>query len=1061
MKPITLRLCAFGSYGSEQVVDFSVPQQNLFLVTGDTGAGKTTIFDAIVYALYGSVSSSDKSKTSEKLFSQFAEKTVTPYVELVFEENGEEYKVRREPKHYTYRKNGTRNSTMKSETVTLTMPDSSDYPGKEGEINKKLEELVGLTKVQFMQVAMIAQGEFMEVLRKTSDEKREIFRKIFNTDIYSRIIEETKTRFDVKKNRVNKLLDECRAQVKMSNIPMDYEEYTSMTSHLKKLIEDENFSMAALDEYLEELGVLCNCLESKSNEADKAYAEANNHYIKLSNELAAAREINKHFDTLEQAKNALKLCEERKSEIDDLRKTIENIAKAYRIKVVGDKYEVAVNSLSNEEAALKKNESSLPELDSAYALATESMNKAKATKEKADSEYAATKERVEKALRAFDDIDAAKENCERLTKTVDQKKRKADNAKTLIDELSSRENELKMKQAELKGADVKLSEEESRKKQFVDVRGLRDKLLDITDEISKLEDNHKIVQEEYVKWNTKAVESELELSAKKEIFYAAQAGILASKLKDNCECPVCGSKNHPNPCKLSEDESVSEDVIKRLEVIVKDNEKCRENTSKELAALSKELEGKRELFVSIKESLIEKFNQLSDSKFEKDASFDDVEPEVVNLEKALDSAYLKALSNSNDLKKINSELEGIIFKKQDALEGKEAADKDLSDVIAKLAAANENYNTLNSGLDFKSSEEANKALANSEALRKKSNDFYNDSEKSFNSSKTLKDQCEANIKTFKERIPGLTDEVKSCEKAYKATLKTEKLTEDEWKNLVDEYNQDTSDMADEVKAYDEEVSKNKALIESSTKAVDGRSKIDTEDIQSKVNDAKEKVDTASKDKDTASEIYRTNRSIIENIKPVIAKHEKAITEYNTVSTVYEYLAGRVKGGSKMDIETYAQRAYLERILDAANDRFEDMSGGQYRLSLVDIEKTSEGRKNNGLDLLVHSNVTNQDREVVTLSGGEKFMAALSLALGMADEIQAASSAVNLDIMFIDEGFGTLDTKSRNEAVKVLKSMAGGDKLIGIISHVEELKRDVDDLLVVTKTEHGSRVNWNS
>lgn len=1060
MKPITLRLCAFGSYGSEQTVDFTVPQQNLFLVTGDTGAGKTTIFDAIVYALYGSVSTSDKTKSGEKLYSQFADKNVTPFVELLFEEDGEIYKVRREPKHYTYKKNGTRNLTMKSETLSLTMPDGRDYQGKEAEIDSKLEELVGLTKEQFMQVAMIAQGEFMEVLKKTSDEKKEIFRKIFKTDIYARIIEETKIRYDEKKNKVNKLLDECRAQVKLSSIPMDYAGYSSMTSHYNSLIEADNFSMAALEEFLEEMDVLCNYLESSSNEANDNYNKANEAFVNLSKELAAANELNKHFDTIEKASSALKECEARKEEINNLRKVIDSVAKAHRIKVESDKLDSAVKALSSEEDALKKNEASLPELNSAYNSALDAMKNAKADKEKADSNYATTNERVDRALKSFAEIDSAKEKCEQLLKLVNAKKKIVDNAKRQIEELNKRENELKEQLKKLKDADVKLNEAETKKKQFDEVKSIRDGLLDSIDEISNKEEELKTVQQNLADWNAKAKSSENELSDARESFYAAQAGILASKLKVNCECPVCGSKSHPNPCKLSA-EAVSEEEIKELEAAAEFNNSKREAASNKLSALQTDLEGKKEVYKGDMETLIKKLNELSDLKIKKDAKFDEVESEVVKLEKILDDAYLMASNDVKTYERVTSNLESIASDIEEAVEVKENAEKELAQKSTDLATANGNFQSLNSDLDYKSADEAKNARIISRTAKDKANEFFDASQEAVNAAKTKLDKCEANIKTSRDKIPGLKEDVKLCEKNYKNSLKTEKLSEEEWKTFVDEYDQDTSDYADEVKEYDENVSNNKTLLENSSKAVEGRKKIDTEEMNTRVNEAKTRVDELSKHKDSASSILNTNKNVIDNLKPVMTKHKTAIAQYNTVSKVYEYLAGKVKGGRKMDIETYAQREYLKRILDAANDRFEDMSGGQYELKIVDIDRTSEGRKNNGLDLLVHSNVTNQDREVVTLSGGEKFMAALSLALGMSDEIQAASSAVNLDIMFIDEGFGTLDTKSRNEAIKVLKAMAGGDKLIGIISHVEELKRDVDDLIVVTKTERGSQVGWKS
>ena len=180
-------------------------------------------------------------------------------------------------------------------------------------------------------------------------------------------------------------------------------------------------------------------------------------------------------------------------------------------------------------------------------------------------------------------------------------------------------------------------------------------------------------------------------------------------------------------------------------------------------------------------------------------------------------------------------------------------------------------------------------------------------------------------------------------------------------------------------------------------------------------------------------------------------------EYGRLDNLYRLVSGNVTG-ARMDLETYVQRFYLEQILDAANRRFLEMSAGQFELRMYDLEKAGEGR-NKGLDLMVYSTVTGTVREIRTLSGGESFMAALSLALGMADQIQESSAAIHLEIMFIDEGFGSLDEHSRQQAVRVLQEMAAGNRLTGIISHVTELKQEIDDQLIVTKDDEGSHVRW--
>ena len=182
-----------------------------------------------------------------------------------------------------------------------------------------------------------------------------------------------------------------------------------------------------------------------------------------------------------------------------------------------------------------------------------------------------------------------------------------------------------------------------------------------------------------------------------------------------------------------------------------------------------------------------------------------------------------------------------------------------------------------------------------------------------------------------------------------------------------------------------------------------------------------------------------------------------VQEYDRIDMLYRQLSGNVTGG-RMDIETFVQRYYLQRILYAANAHFDEMSGGQFALRMVDEETAGAGR-NRGLDLMVYSHVTGKEREVRTLSGGESFMAALSLALGMADQIRENTAAIHLDILFIDEGFGSLDEQARNQAVHVLQRLADGDKLIAIISHVSELKQEIEDQLIVRKDETGSRVQW--
>ena len=223
MRPQKLIMQAFGSYGKKTEIDFSGLKQNLFLVSGDTGAGKTTIFDAIVFALFGEASSENNKKDGVELQSQYTKAYLEPYVELVFEEQNIDgagvYTVRRSPRHVRPKKRGTGMIEVSAQ-VSLILPDGSEYPQKE--TDKKLEEIVGLTKSQFMQVAMIAQGEFMELLRARSDEKKVIFRKLFQTEFYQKLTEELAVRRKEKLGIMGQIRTICQTQAGYIVIPEDY-----------------------------------------------------------------------------------------------------------------------------------------------------------------------------------------------------------------------------------------------------------------------------------------------------------------------------------------------------------------------------------------------------------------------------------------------------------------------------------------------------------------------------------------------------------------------------------------------------------------------------------------------------------------------------------------------------------------------------------------------------------------------------------------------------------------------------------------------------------------------
>ena len=279
-----------------------------------------------------------------------------------------------------------------------------------------------------------------------------------------------------------------------------------------------------------------------------------------------------------------------------------------------------------------------------------------------------------------------------------------------------------------------------------------------------------------------------------------------------------------------------------------------------------------------------------------------------------------------------------------------------------------------------------------------------------------------------------------------------------WQELTSKYQKE------DIKRFNQaymDYSKNYASvsskIETIEKRINGQSLPELDELEKDYQDIVETYQNQLEAVKEEEHTYLNNTESLKSLDKIVSHTKEMIHKNHQLTTLYNQLSGNVSG-SRMDLETYVQRTYLERILIEANSRFYDMSAGQYELHLKNIEQAGEG-KNKGLDLMVYSFVTDSEREINTLSGGESFMAALSLALGMADEIKESASGIDLDIMFIDEGFGSLDDHSRDEAVKVLMDMSEGSKLIGIISHVSELKQEIEDQLVVSKDDHGSHVKW--
>lgn len=1079
MKPIQLTMQAFGSYGKKTVIDFTKPDQNLFLITGDTGSGKTTIFDAIVFALYGEASSVVNRKNGAELQSQFAAASVEPFVELVFsEKEGSEdvhYTVRRVPKHVRPLKRGT-GLKEESGSVSLIMSDGTEYPSKE--TDRKLEEIVGLTKNQFMQVAMIAQGEFMALLRAKSDDKKVIFRKLFNTELYQNIVDELAKRRKDKDRKIAQIKTACQTEVGHILVPKlvtadgaetdqeqngaadqiadECRDANKLQELKERILKSERLSLPDMEALLQTLVSVSEWTKDKVQQSESETSQLYKVYLLKRDAVTKAGQLLERYKELEEAEKELGECEAIKPVMQEWQQCMRQIEDAYDILTLWKQYQEVSGQLETARQALAANEQALPEQKMACEQAAVQLQQAKKVQEQALMDFSEVKTHVENDLEAFSKMAEAKRKVLTAQTKVDEAGKQARIAAESLSDLESNEKQWQTQAELLSDTDSRMIILQGKQRDIAgigaDFKSWKDEEKDCFSQQRCAEEADKVyadAKDRFNKENTAYIQAYND-------FLDAQAGFLAEKLQRGEPCPVCGSTIHPHPHQ-AEKSALTKEELNILSESVRELQEGQAAAAKKAGEAKAMLDAKEKNCIQIWGKLRQKVIAYSrDEMGELDS--EEIQGLIETWKKALKDEEKQLQKDKNQLQQLKKWLTKAAKDKEELTAQKNKADKMLADTKAELAAAQAELKSTFISTYYKSEEEANQFMEQAEQRKKNAEKQYHSCDKVDKKVRSDKEKTELEIAQHRRDIPNLQDKSDKRKAVYIQLMEEKQLTEPQWKCVTESYDKaDRQQFEEKIRQYQSKLSaagKQKAVAE---KAIDGRVKPDLEQLCSEQNVAEAAWKKEQALYERYAEMYKTNHRVCEALMPKMAERSKIMEEHRRLDDLYNLLAGKVTG-SRMDIETYVQRYYLERILYAANRRFGEMSAGQFELRMCDITKAGEGR-NRGLDLMVYSNVTGKEREVRTLSGGESFMAALSLALGMADQIQQSSSAIHLDMMFIDEGFGSLDSQSRDQAVRVLQQMAGGSKLIGIISHVSELKQEIEDQLIVSKDEEGSSARW--
>ncbi len=1043
MKPLKLTIRAFGPYSGKTVIDFEkFGTSGLFLVSGDTGSGKTTIFDAISYALFDKTSG--ESRGIGSIRSDFADDETFTEVEFVFSHKDEVYKVRRYPDQL---RKGKRIDRMVRQTkgVSLYLPGGIEIDSLTDANNTITEILGGLGYDQFKQISMIAQGEFLDLLLADNDKRNDILQRVFDTSFYKRVAELLRYKESELKeqnkdiiNLMKQAISDIRCdeesplyeEIDQYKKEMDVYKTDKTIESLEKLIEYDNHELEVLKKELDEI--------SNKQEA-------------LSKEEEMASNINIEIEEKERLEINQKILDDKEPEINILNQkanfsqyALSNI-KPYEITKV-----TAERSKNELEIKINNNISKISKLSQEFSDAKETYNN-EMDKEDLRKEISSKIAGLKKSLEKYNELD----------NYLSARKQEDDYYKKIKEEITKQEFDHKKLIGEEEGLvaiidslsnspieKIKCKNELDKERES---KNKLDGLLILISDLIGLEKDSKKAKEEFDKSEQKYLQSNKEYGDKQSIFLREQAGILALNLQKDEPCPVCGSIEHPNLAALENDAPTEEELNKmkdrtnKLLIIFQD-------ASRVASDLSKELDTKR---VSLNQSLLEyktegdmeNLSQIEEFLFGLSTK---INKKISSLEQDYKVISDQLVKLENDKERLTSIREKISTTK----ESLEKLVKSEVEIERKLYNINYNITSISKELEFPSLDIAKEKLRDLEnklddlekKLIKAQKDYHNiDTE--LKTSKNILANSEESLEAINlDVIEARNEYILAIEKS---PLKDEKT----YMNHL--YNQEEIDkMKKTYSDYIIEKENNLSRLSYLLERTKGKVRINLKDIRDgliKLKSKRLKIEEVSTI--TFSKIVRNTEIRIElskRNKERLRKNE----EYLDVSRLSKTANGRLEGKQKVSFETYIQAAYFVQIVKKANERFYEMSGKRYKLL-----RKEDGNKQRftGLELDIYDSWTGKVRDVRSLSGGESFMAALSLALGFSDVIQSFSGGIEIDTLFVDEGFGSLDANALEKSIATLAALTSGNRLVGIISHVDELKEKIPNQIVVKKGVRGSFV----
>ena len=1026
MRPLKLTMAMFGPYAHETTIDFSeFGESGVFLITGDTGAGKTTIFDAIAYALYGRVTNERRSGSGMR--SDYALPNEPTYVDLTFEHGGKTCSIRRSPSYERPLRSG-QGTRIQPARVCLTMPGRLPIEN-ESEARQEIEGLIRLDYTQFKQVSMLAQGEFLNLLLAKSREREEIFRRLFGTHICERLCRVLRARADAKRDEVEQASRDMIAGLSELRLP-DAPNVESAADAQTLLPAAE--AMIAAD------------LERASQlKGDLAAARAD--YADAVQKKAEEEHTNALFEQLDAAKKRAESLDSQAQTADTLRARLKSAEQAAL--------------LGGEAAALAEHRRRLNEtrgrLDGAQAQLEAAQARRNAAAESAGAlpamsarleKHSIEKSNLEKLLPRFDARDAAAAEVSRLERAQAETRRQAETYEGQLEKLKALIARFEAEIAEGARAETALTQTRAELDKL-------DKRMESLKRLVRMAETLAIGRARLSESleNQRRAERALALAESRynaayTRYIASQAGLLARELKDDQPCPVCGSKTHPHPAVLVENmgavpSAEALEALKAEAARVRDVHDRLSRDNAEQAARLGEIDAQaRETAQSLAVEM--EGRAIAAAQIE-------ARRQAVQLQARL-SELGAAIQNTRAAQSKRDEGKALMEQAEAALAEERKA---LSEQGGALAAARERQSALSQEtLGYADARQARSALALIARAQAELSAQIDAIRREAGESEKALGELSGRLDAMKRDAEQAAQTAAQAAHAFDQAVRAQGFDgEEAWqKARLD--GETREHIRAQITEYDRQRALSRAEIDRLSAETAGKS-VDHGALE-RANRAAERLEALNREQADVLSRRERNARQLERLRDKNARYLAAGDALTRLLRLAKISEGKLEGHQRVSFEQYVQRSYLEQVLAHANEHLLSMTDGRFELRRRD---QSDKLRDGALELNVMDYHSGRERGASSLSGGEAFLASLSLALGLSETIAEEAGGVTIDTLFVDEGFGSLDPAALDQAIGTLLRLGEGARLVGVVSHVEELRRRVPRQIVVDAApDKGSR-----